>query len=309
MDDVSSRHTALSELRKGRVISVLSQEVVIASEGCLYRCVLRGALKKKWGEEKNLVVVGDFVLFTNNVIEKVCARFSCLSRQEHLTRQKQQLLAANIDQVLITVSAQQPPMKPALIDRYVIAAYKGNMRPILIINKIDLVSHRAILTPLIDIYEKSEVPVIVTSVRTGEGLDRLSEKMKGVASVFAGQSGVGKSSLINVIVGLNRAVGGLATKTGKGSHTTARAELIPLKGDGFCIDTPGIRSFGIWKMQREDLLHHFHEITALGRECHFPDCTHRHEPGCTVRAALERGELLPFRLDSYLKLLSETNEF
>ena len=300
------KRLAQKNLRRGRVLAVLPSGVVLEHEGKEFLCTLRGVLKKRKTRDKNLLVVGDFVLFEESTIEEICDRFSVLSRQEHQTRRKQQLIAANIDQVLITVSVKQPHLKPPLIDRYLIATYKGNMEPVIVINKVDLTTDQEELDAITKIYEELDIPVIHTSAETGEGLDKLKDQMRNVASVFSGQSGVGKSSLINTMLGLDLTVGEVVTKTNKGAHTTSNASLIPLDCGGFCIDTPGIRSFGIWDIKREDLVAHFPEIAEVGANCRYPDCTHTHEPGCVVRAAVENEELSLIRFESYLKLLIET---
>ncbi|MCH9611012.1 MAG: Small ribosomal subunit biogenesis GTPase RsgA [Chlamydiales bacterium] len=307
MDEFRAKRLAKRDLKRGRVLAVLPEEVVVNCEGQKVRCTLRGVLKRKKTRDKNLLVVGDFVLFEEGVIEQVCDRFSLLSRQEHLTRRKQQLIAANIDQVLITASVKKPSLKPPLIDRYLIATYKGNMEPVIVINKADLAVDREELEKIVTLYEELDIPVIVTSIETGEGLDQLKEQMRNVTSVFSGQSGVGKSSLINAMLGLDLAVGEVVSKTEKGAHTTSNAKLIELDCGGFCIDTPGIRSFGVWDIQREDLVNHFPEIAEVGLDCHFPNCTHTHEPNCAVRAAVEEGEIPLIRFESYLRLLTETS--
>ncbi|MCP5468913.1 MAG: ribosome small subunit-dependent GTPase A [Chlamydiales bacterium] len=296
---------ARSNLKRGRVLAIYPDEVVVECDKERHSCTLRGALKQKKTHNKNILVVGDFVLFENTAIEQICDRFSILSRQEHLTRRKQQLIAANIDQVLITVSVKQPHLKTPLIDRYLIATYKGNMEPVIVINKVDLCDDHEELKEVTKMYEDLDVPVIHTSVVTGEGLDKLKEQMRNVASVFSGQSGVGKSSLINAMLGLDLQVGEVRPKSNKGAHTTTNAQLVPLECGGWCIDTPGIRSFGVWDLQREDLVAHFPEIAEVGLECRYPDCTHTHEPECKVHKAVEEGKIHILRFESYVKLLTE----
>jgi ribosome biogenesis GTPase len=129
--------------------------------------------------------------------------------------------------------------------------------------------------------------------------------MQGKASVFSGQSGVGKSSLINAIAHLDLPVGELVQATGKGSHVTTTAQLLPLEGGGWCIDTPGIKSFGIWELTQEDLRHHYLELAQEGRGCRYPDCTHTHEPNCAVIEALNKNRLSALRYASYRSLLEE----
>ncbi len=302
------------ELLRGRVLAITPEGISVQLEKNVYMCSLRGVLKKETTRAKNLVTVGDFVLFElaaegEGVIAHVEERYSVLSRQEHLRRHQKQLIAANIDQVLITVSVVQPTLKPHLVDRYLIATYKGNMKPVIVINKIDLLEEgseeAALYHQFREAYEALGIPVIPLSAETGEGIEQLKEQMKNKASVFSGQSGVGKSSLINTMTGLSLPIGEVVRKTLKGAHTTTTTHLIPLRFGGWCIDTPGIRSFGVWDLKKEDLDAYFPEIREVGLSCKFPDCTHSHEPGCAVSEAIEKGTISSLRFDSYLKFLEE----
>lgn len=299
---------------RGRILAIFPEEISVDCEGELYTCVIKGRLKKELTRIKNLITVGDFVMFEKieertGIIEHVEERYSILSRKEHLRQKTRQLIAANIDQVLITVSVVHPSLKPALVDRYIIAAYKGNMQPVIVVNKMDLLKsdsrEKKDFELFLQTYRKFRIPVIPLSAETGEGMDLLKKQMQNKASVFSGQSGVGKSSLINAMTGLSLVVREVIDKTRKGAHTTSAAQLIPLPFGGWCIDTPGIRSFGIWDLQLEDLKNYFPEISELSHGCKYPDCTHAHEPGCAVKLALERGEISVLRYQSYQKLLSE----
>lgn len=300
----------------GRVLSISPQGATVDFNGKLYLCNLRGLLKKEAQQEKNLMTVGDFVHFIprdqdEGSIIAVAPRKSILARADNLSRRKQQLIAANIDQVLITLSVGMPALKPFLADRYIIAAEKGGMQPIIVINKIDQLKsdeERELVKAFIQAYGAISIPVILTSVITSEGIESLKEIMKDKASVFSGQSGVGKSSLINRMTGLDLKVGEPVEKTGKGSHTTTKTELIPLAFGGFCIDTPGIRSFGIWDLTREEIESYFHEIHEIGADCKFPDCFHIHETGCAVKKAVDEGGLSPLRYNSYLNLITGSEE-
>ena len=295
------------DLLRGRVLAILPEEISVDCEGKIYPCVLGGVLKKEKGSVKNLVTVGDFVLFEKEkgLIVHVEPRKSVLSRLEHLTGKKEQLIAANIDQVLITVSVVAPPLKPSLIDRYIIATRKGNMEPVIVINKVDLLENENVLKDFVKTYRSLGLRVLMVSAISGVGMEELKEVMRGKASVFSGQSGVGKSSLINATTGLDLAIGELAIKTQKGSHTTTGAHLIPLACGGWCIDTPGIRSFGMWELKKEDLDAFFPEISEQGLDCKYQNCTHTHEPSCAVRQAVEAGTLSHLRYESYCKLLEE----
>lgn len=302
---------------RGRVLSITSQDITVDCDGTLYACQIRGLLKKVKTQDKNLVAVGDFVRFiplteTHGSIQSVEERFSVLARADNLSRRKQQLIAANIDQVLITVSAVMPAFKPFLIDRYIIAADKGGMKPIVIVNKIDLledsenpevIKEREIYEELKKGYAAANIPMIGLSAVTGEGMDELKKIMTNKASVFSGQSGVGKSSLINAMLGTDLRIGGTVEKTGKGSHTTTTANLIPLPFGGFCIDTPGIKSFGVWDLTKSQVEAYFEEIHELGFHCKYPDCHHYQETDCAVKDAVQEGKLSSLRYLSYLSLL------
>jgi len=314
------------EFLEGRVVSIIPQGIVVAWQDQQIVCTLRGLLKKEKTQHKNLVTVGDFVLFKKTgdegIIVQVKPRHSVLSRADNLSRRKEQLIAANIDQVLITVSVVNPELKPPLVDRYIIATQMGGMDPVIILNKIDMLDptlhpevdpilleqQKTLLEQFLEAYRIAGIPVIPLSAVTGEGIDRLREVMKGKASVFSGQSGVGKSSLINVIAGLDLRVGETVEKTKKGSHTTSTAQLIPLSFGGWCIDTPGIKSFGVWDLQKEEIEGYFDEIHSTGAECKFPDCTHTHETDCAVQNAVKEGLISPLRYASYQALMESVSE-
>lgn len=307
------------DLLEGRVLSITPQGFVVEHEKARYTCTIRGLLKKEKTQFKNLVTVGDIVLFqkthqAEGLIAHIQPRKSILSRADNLSRRQEQLIAANIDLVLITVSVVNPPIKPSLIDRYIIAARKGGMQPVIVVNKIDLldeetsISEKEIYHQLIDAYKTVGVPVITASVVNEHGLDELKNIMKDKASVFSGQSGVGKSSLINAITGHSLKVGKVVDRTKKGSHTTTKAQLIPLEFGGWCIDTPGIKSFGVWNLQKAEVEQYFSEIYEIGHRCKFPDCSHTHENDCAVLEAAEKGKLSHLRLDSYHFLLEELSQ-
>ncbi|MDP1880448.1 MAG: ribosome small subunit-dependent GTPase A [Parachlamydiaceae bacterium] len=306
---------------EGRVLSIMPQGIIVEYENILYTCILKGLLKKEKTEAKNLVAVGDFVLFektsdNEGIIGRIQPRKTFLSRADNLSRRKEQLIAVNIDQVIITVAVVNPPLKCPIIDRYIIATQKGGMQPIIVINKIDLLDNpnnniddfiieqeRINYEEAIKAYQAADVILIPVSAETGQGIDLLKNQMKDKASVFSGPSGVGKSSLINQMTGLNLRVGEIVEKTKKGAHTTTTTQLIPLEFGGWCIDTPGIKSFGVWKLDKEEVQAYFPEIFEIGINCKFTDCSHTHEENCAVIKAVESGDLSVTRYGSYQALM------
>jgi ribosome biogenesis GTPase / thiamine phosphate phosphatase len=297
-------------LRRGRVVAISGEGAFVDFEGETLLCSLKGLMKKEKPQVKNLIAVGDWVGCTDDgAIEQVEERTSTLARAD-ISGRKEQLIAVNIDQVIITISFLSPPLKPALVDRYLISAEKGKIHPIIVINKIDLLEK----APAIDqerfreflaAYEPLGWPILSLSCETNVGLDALRSLLKNKTSVFSGQSGVGKSSLLNACFGFDLRTGELAAKTAKGTHTTTTASLIALPGGGYCVDTPGIRSFGVWDLTKEDVIDHFTDFSPFAKECKYPDCSHLNEPECAVQKALEEGRIAPLRYESYANLLEE----
>lgn len=318
LEKEARERVAKKNLIEGRVLFITARGVTCDVEGKLINCLLRGSLKKEKGEAKNLITIGDFVLveMTSQEEGAICfveKRFSYLARASHFLKQKQQLIAANIDQVLITTSTFLPTLKPALVDRYIISTVKGKMEPIILLNKIDLLEklpeeEKVFFQEFITTYRKLGYCVIALSTITGKGISELKKVMKDKASVFSGQSGTGKSSLINRICQVELKTKEIIKKTEKGAHTTTTAHLLPLDFGGWCIDTPGIRSFGVWDLKPEELSDYFPEIEEVGKKCKYPNCSHSHEPGCAVPDAIEEGKISPFRLQSYQKLLQESSK-
>lgn len=302
------------EYLKGRVLSITLEGILVDYENVTYICSLRGSLKKETSRLKNLITVGDLVFFEKSgekegSIVSIEERSSVLARQDPFYKDKEQLIAANVDYVLITLSVASPPLNPPSIDKYVIATTKGKMQPIIVINKCDLLKkgseEEKKVFEIVSLYKTLQTLVILVSVFTREGLEKLMQVMQKKTSVFAGESGVGKSSLINALTGLNLITGDIGKKSKRGVHTTTRAQLLPLDFGGWCIDTPGIQLFNLMKVTKDDLFIYFSEITEVGKKCKFQDCLHRHEPECAVLKALNENKILKIRYDSFQKLLEE----
>jgi ribosome biogenesis GTPase len=289
--------------KRGRVITISTGMIKVLVEGEIISSGLKGSLKKEVTLNKNLVTVGDFVwIDERGQIAGVEKRYSCLSRADALHQRKQHLIAANIDQVLIVASIENPSLKPSLLDRYIIATERGGMKPVIIINKIDLAKDLTIVNELEEIYKALEIPFLKVSALHEIGIDTLKEIVKGKSSVFSGQSGVGKTSLINDLTGQTRKVGSVVQKTGKGSHTTTHAELISIGENALCIDTPGIKSFALWDITTEELTSYFSDLQKFSENCKYTPCSHTHEPGCAVKEAASCGKLSQIRYNSYLAI-------
>ena len=299
------RNVDVAECLTGRVLSPRGGDCLVqGSDGREYLCTVRRLLKSLSNEERNAVVAGDRVLFriTNELqgmIERVEPRHATLSR--HFRRQKH-VLVANVDQVLIVASAGDPGLKPSLIDRYLITAQFGGIRPIICINKADLVTP-ADLQTIAGLYAQLGYEVVVTSTFRGWGLSRLRSLLKDRETALAGQSGVGKSSLINAVEPTMRlATSTVSEETGKGRHTTSSANLLKLSFGGWVVDTPGIRQLDLWDVKPDEVEGYFVEFHPFVRQCRFPGCSHTHEQGCGVKRAVVSGLISAVRYESYCRI-------
>jgi ribosome biogenesis GTPase len=250
------------------------------------------------------VAVGDQVLFSpaRRRIEDVLPRRTVLSRADPHNPRLERVIAANVDVVVNVVSLKSPPLRPGLIDRYLIAIGKSGAEPLLCVNKIDLLEGPEELAPLRP-YQDVGIPVITCSAATGAGLESLSAALAAKLCVFAGHSGVGKSSLLNALdPHLQITTGSVSDANEKGRHTTTSSALYKLPNGATVIDTPGIREFGLWDVTRDDLRRYYQEFAA--HQCAFSDCTHTHEPDCAVKQAVASGAISEARYESYARILA-----
>lgn len=325
-------------LMRGRVLRVHGlQSVVEADDGRTFRCAVRRLLKTMATDERNVVAVGDVVWFRSaagseqqavgseaeesdsslptahsplptvheGLIERVEPRHGVLTRE---SRKREHVLVANVDQVAIVISLVEPDLKPHLIDRYLAAAEKGGLRPLLCLNKADLADLPS-LQPLLGSYAQLGVTTLLTSARSGLGVDQLRDLLRGRATVFSGQSGVGKSSLLNVVEpGLELSVKTVSDVNQKGRHTTTYAQLIRLGSGGWVVDTPGVRTLALWDVIAEEVEGFFPEFRPFIPRCRFPNCSHTHETGCAVKDAVARKLVSPRRYHSYIGMFSGADE-
>ena len=303
------------ELSSGIVVKALGGHYYVRTSDATVDCGLRGRLKRS-RLETDLVAVGDRVQFQHlanglGVIEEILPRRTALSRKTvRLGVEAEQVLVANPDQVIFVFAMREPSPRIRMLDRFLVVAEVNELPVVICVNKIDLAAEGEPQTTF-GVYEGLGYQVLYTSAVNGAGIDTLREILVGRLSVLAGPSGVGKSSLLNAVEpGLGLAVRDTSRKTGKGRHATVIPEIIPLNAGGYVADTPGVKALALWDLVPEELDAYFPEMRPWIGDCHYPGCSHVHEPGCAVRAAVERGEISPARYDSYVRMhenLAETD--
>lgn len=291
----------LTECLAGRVVRVHGlQNMVMTDDGREFTCGVRRVLRSLSIDERSVVTTGDRVWFRpdkqEGVIEKVEPRYGLLTRRSW---KREHVLVANVDQIVIVAALVEPYLKPHLIDRYLVAASMGQLQPIICFNKADLVDP-AVYQHILGIYAQLGVTALLTSAATGQGIEELRSRLQTTQTVFSGQSGVGKTSLLNRLEpGLELKVREVSEMTQKGRHTTTTAELIKLQMGGWVVDTPGIRQFDLWNVISAELDGHFPEFRPFVALCGYPGCSHLHEDCCAVRQAVHEGWIDPQRYYSY----------
>jgi ribosome biogenesis GTPase len=284
----------------GQVMHVHGLESFVrGDDGRIVRCTTRRLLRTLSTEQRHPVVAGDRVRFREDagggVIESIEPRRTALCRA---SRGRRHTIAANVDQVVIVGSAAMPDLKPALLDRLIVAAESAGIRPIICINKIDLVD-AAGLVPLAGVFARMGYATVLCSTVTGLGLARLRHELRGRLTAIVGQSGVGKSSLLNALCpGLDLRVADVSRENEKGRHTTTTARVIPHSWNGAFVDTPGVRQFQLWQFVPAEVPAAFRDLRPLANLCRFPDCSHTHEVGCAVKHAVADGLLDTRRWES-----------
>lgn len=292
---------------QGFVVRTQSGFYTVETDSGYLVCQVRGRLMQG-PREGDIVALGDWVEVTpideeTGMIEAVLPRERQLSRLDPQPQgEYEQIIIANPDQAFFVFACAKPEPRLGMLDRYLVTAEKNLVPSIIVANKVDLVTEEA-ARALFGRYESIGYSVIYTSAQSGQGVDELRERLLGKVSVFTGPSGVGKSSLLNAVQpGLGLAARAVSQATTKGRHTTVVRELFPLQGGGYVADTPGLKALALWDIEPEELDAYFPELRPLVQDCQFSDCTHVHEPGCAVLAAVEAGDVQPERYESYLRM-------
>lgn len=295
--------------------------MVLTDDGQTVACKIKGNFRLKGIRTTNPVAVGDRVTITGtndetNYITAIEPRRNYIIRKATNLSKQGHILAANLDQVCLVVTLFHPVTSTTFIDRFLTTAEAYRVPAVIVINKIDLLEGDDEALEYLDavayLYESIGYPVVKLSARTGEGIDTLRSMLDGKTTLFSGNSGVGKSTLINdLIPGLDLATAEISDTHDTGMHTTTFSEMfeIPdLSAGSYIIDTPGVKGFGTLEFDRHEVSHFFPEIFKIGAGCRYGDCTHTHEPGCAVREALEDHRIAESRYTSYLSILDDSAE-
>jgi ribosome biogenesis GTPase / thiamine phosphate phosphatase len=305
----------------------LKQGIVIKSTGSWYivqgekpapvNCRIKGKFRLDDLKSTNPVAVGDRVTYEfdestgEGVICEIHERKNYIIRKSTNLSKQSQILAANIDQAILLVTINYPITTTVFVDRFLTSAEAFNIPVILLFNKTDRYDARHLeqMKSLRSIYEKIGYQTKALSAKTQEDLDEIKNLLRDKTTMISGHSGVGKSTLINRLEpGLNLKTKDLSLTHQTGKHTTTFAEMHPFTFGGYVIDTPGIRGFGLIKIEKEELYYYFKEIFATSKKCQFNNCTHLHEPGCEVKKAVEEGEIAHSRYNSYISILLNKDE-
>lgn len=287
----------------------------------LFPAVLKGKVRLGRSEATNPVAVGDRVQYEYSsgptelnpaVISRILPRRNYLIRRSTNLSRQAHIIASNLDQILVAVSLYFPSVKLPFLDRILVTAGLYGIPATIVLNKIDMYGKEVPeeVESFTGIYEGAGYRVLRTSARSGEGIEELRELCRDKSSLFSGESGVGKSSLIKAIdPSLDPKIGRISDAHLQGKHTTSLYEMYRLESGGYITDAPGLRGFGLVDVEKEEISKYFPEMLRVSDSCRFMPCTHTHEPGCAVKAAIEAGDISPERYNSYLGMLEDDKKF
>ncbi len=304
-------------LDKGLVIrNTGSWYVVKTDSGLSVECKIKGNFRLKGIRSTNPVAVGDRVQISgtesgNSFITEIEDRKNYIIRRASNLSKQSHIIAANLDLCLLVVTVNYPETSTTFIDRFLASAEAYRVPVSIVFNKVDRYTEDELryLEGLINLYDTIGYTCYKVSALTGEGIDEIRNLLKDRITLFSGHSGVGKSTLINAILPeQHQKTSEISAAHNKGMHTTTFSEMFPVEGNGYIIDTPGIKGFGTFDMKDEEVGHYFKEIFKFSAECKYGDCTHRHEPGCAVRQAVADHYISESRYASYLNILEDKEE-
>ena len=289
---------------------------VLLDDGATIACKVKGNFRLKGIRSTNPVAVGDIVNVEEGWITDIHDRRNYIIRRASNLSKQSSIIAANVDLAVLIVTISHPETSTTFIDRFIASAEAYRVPVLLLFNKVDLLDDDELqyLALMQNLYETIGYATLRVSATEGTGLDRLRELLHGKISLFSGNSGVGKSTIINALVpGANLRTAAISEAHDQGTHTTTFSEMIPLPsptatGEGYIIDTPGIRGFGTFDIEKEELTSYFKEIFHFSKDCRFSNCTHTHEPGCAVLQAIEEHLIAPSRYQSYLSILADKDD-
>lgn len=301
-------------MKEGMVIkSTGSWYVVYLNTGQTVNCRLRGQYRIKGIRTTNPLAVGDKVSIIiepdqeTGVIQEIHDRHNYIIRKATRLSKSSHIIAANLDQALLVATIDQPRTSTGFIDRFLVTAEAYHIPAVIAFNKTDLYFGKTLdlMNELVHWYSGIGYTVLTVSVLSGEGLDDFKHILQDKITLLSGHSGVGKTALINAIDSdLHLRIGAISDAHNKGKHTTTFAEMYPLKFGGWIVDTPGIKEFGLHELEQETLAQRFPEMRERMNQCHFDNCTHLHEPGCSIKTAVENGEIAGFRYLNYLHMFN-----
>ena len=304
-------------MEKGLVIkNTGSWYLVKTNDGKQIECKIKGNFRLKGIRSTNPIAVGDWVQIVVNTegtafITEIEDRKNYIIRRSSNLSKQSHIIAANLDQCMLVVTVNYPETSTTFIDRFLASAEAYRVPVRLIFNKTDLYSEeeQRYLDALVNLYTHIGYPCYRISALNETGVEEIKRDLQGKVTLFSGHSGVGKSTLINAILpDLNVKTGAISAAHNKGMHTTTFSEMFPVEGEGYIIDTPGIKGFGTFDMEDEEVGHYFKEIFEFSANCKYGNCTHRHEPGCAVREAVENHYISESRYASYLNILEDKEE-